>query len=148
MQKSLKRRMAGMQFSPMLLQKNTILTGFCLGVWRDYEAFKPLAELLNLEDVLHDSSIICNDTAHKTGFRIALRPVFCVGAGWVCGRRSCNVLIVSGLLWPSPQAVLTILGMGPADGPVRAVGGWCGPRAVIVRSSYKSGLCRETSVER
>lgn len=26
---------------------------------------EPLAELLNLEDVLHESSIICNDTAHK-----------------------------------------------------------------------------------
>lgn len=27
---------------------------------------EPLAELLNLEDVLHESSIICNDTAQET----------------------------------------------------------------------------------
>ena len=41
----------------------------------------------------------------------------------VCGLQSCNVLIISGLSWPSPQAGLTILRMAPADGPVRAVGG-------------------------
>ena len=40
------------------------------------------------------------------------------------------------------------LRVGPADGPVRAVGGGRGPCAAIVRSSYKSGLCGETSEER
>ena len=28
---------------------------------------------------------------------------------------------------------MTTVRMGPTDGPVRAEGGWCGPRAVIVQ---------------